>query len=448
MGDSELIVAIVALLISIIVGIATMSQLLAQIFSTAEGLHKCSTSLLDLWSKHPTTRTRRKWRWSEARFETKFVTPEICLGNSASAIPNETDDLPHKIRSQTWIPSLSIHGRKTRTKRKTESILGADFELDYVLFISAFADDAPDMVSWLSFLTFLRIEIDDAKTEIFSEEANNASNLRTTTLEAAQRPNIVPLELSWPRIRYHLHSWDFMPPNAPRPFAKSTIHEIAVLVRRTGMVWKTFDPKHGNMSAEGGAHVLTGTLEQGLGLVLEYRCLDDKRLARDGSNDVIRRRLKNALTQSQMTALDKASASTLGLDQPHARAKDEESQRSEETKVDQRDERDRKARRVGLWVKEMDKIIFGFIPVDSRLGLPDIPFAEISDCFHYLVMLSEEDPDICHELQKATTQNPRWAFNDLIYMTPPVLRLRHGDFAALSFKSWAEYRSIFWMDFS
>ncbi|KAL9065199.1 MAG: hypothetical protein Q9161_008398 [Pseudevernia consocians] len=310
------------------------------------------------------------------------------------------DNVSLKTRSQTWIPSLSIHRRNKRTRRKTESILDADFELDYVLFISTFADDAPDMVSWLSFLTFLRLEVDDAKTETFPDEAISASHSRTTALEQAQRPEIVPLELSWPRIKYHLHSWDFMPPNASKPFAKSTIHDIAVLVRRTGMVWKIFDPKHGNMSAEGGTHILTGTLVQGLGLVLEYRCLDDKRLARDGSTDVIRRRLKNALTQSQMTALDKASASTLGLDQPHARANDEESQRSEKSEADRRDERDRKAQRVGLWVKEMDKVFFGLIPVDSRLGLPDFPFAEVSDCFNVLVKLSEEDPDIRHDLTK------------------------------------------------
>ena len=288
MSDSELIVAVVALLISIIVGIVTMSQLLAQIFSTAEGLHKCSTSLRGLWSKDPTTRTRREWRWSEARFETKFVTPEICLGNSAVAIPDGTDDVSLKTRSQTWIPSLSIHRRNKRTKRKTESILNADFELDYVLwirsflwslFISTFANDAPDMISWLSFLTFLRLEIDDAKTETFPDEAISASYSRTTALEEAQRPEIVPLELSWPRIKYHVHSWDFMPPNAPKSFAKSIIHDIAVLVRRTGMVWKTFDSKHGNMSAEGGTHILIGTLVQGLGLVLEYRCLDDKRFS-------------------------------------------------------------------------------------------------------------------------------------------------------------------------
>ena len=130
-------------------------------------------------------------------------------------------------------------------------------------------------------------------------------------------------------------------------------------------------------------------------------------LARDGSTDVIRRRLKNALTQSQMTALDKASASTLGLDQPHARVNDEESQRLERSEVDQRDERDRKAQRVGLWVKEMDKVFFGLILVDLRLGFLDFPFAEMSDRFNVPVMLSEEDPDVHHELTKATTENQR-----------------------------------------
>ena len=440
MGTAELVVALVALVISLIAMTVTAFQLSAQIFSTAEGQRKCSESLLSLWSKDPTTRTHWKWRWSEARYETKFVTPEIYLSNSATPIPEDRGDNKVKKRNQLFPPFCSLRTREKKSNRKTESVLGADFRLDYVLFISAFADDAPDMVSWLRFLTFLRLGTRDASAKILPGGLDG-SRPSIERLGKAPGPKIFPLELSWPRIKYRVHSWDFMPPNAPKPLASITVHDIAVLVRRTGMAWKTFDPKNGNMSAEGGGHILTGTVVQGMGLVLEYRCLDDKRLARGVSTEIrtMRGLLKKSLTRSQMKALEITEANAL---EQHDFGNDEESQRSKNPDTEQRDERDRKAQRSRLWVKEMDKFIFGLIPGDSRLGLPDFPHAEDSDCFHVLVTLNEGNTNMRDQLMKETSWNWRWAFHDLLYICPPVLRVRHGGTQRLSFKGWSDHESI------
>lgn len=441
MGDADLIVAVVALVFSVIVGLVITSQLLAQIFSTAEGQRKCSSSLLGLWSKDPTTGTRRKWRWSEARFETKFVIPEIFLDKSASQ--DETDDALHKDRGQIWSRFGYTSRTKTSSKRKTMSVLGADFGLDFVLFICTFADDAPDMVSWLNFLAFVRLETRNAKIQTLPDEPSEKSNASTSSPGRAPEPQIDSLELSWPRIKYRLHSWDFMPPNAPKPFAKITVHDIAVLARRTGMVWKTFDLKNGNMSAEGGTHILTGTLIQGMGLVLEYRCLDEKWLARGVWTEInaIRRKPENTFTPFQNSNLDKASANALGRDQANSHNSDEESQEPGNSDDDPQDERDRKDQRVRLWVKAMDKFIFGLIPADPRLGLPDFPFADEEDCFHFLEPLF-------NDTIRTKIRNPRWPFNDLMYVAPPVLSMRHGEKTALRFKSKAECASIFSDDLS
>ena len=374
MGDADLIVAIVALIFSVIVGLVITSQLLAQIFSTAEGQRKCSSSLLGLWSKNPTTGTRRKWRWSEARFETKFVTPEILLDTSALPGQDESDDALHK---EIWSRFSYTSRTKMSSKRKTMSVLGADIELDVVLSICTSVDDAPDMVSWLNFLAFLRLETSEAKIQALPDEPSEKSNASTSPPGRAPEPQIDSLEYSWPRIKYHLHSWDFMPPNAPKPFATITVHDLAVIVKRTGMVWKTFDLKNGNVGAEGGTHILTGTLIQGMGLVLEYRCLDEKRLARGVLTEInaIRRKPENNLTRSQMRSLDKASAKAFGRDQANSHNSDEESQKLDVSNDDPQDERDRKDQRVRLWVQALDKFIFGLIPTDPRLGLPDFPFA-------------------------------------------------------------------------
>jgi hypothetical protein len=65
-------------------------------------------------------------------------------------------------------------------------------------------------------------------------------------------------------------SWDFMPTDVVRPMASSTVSDIAVMARRLGMVWKTFDPGSGSMRAEGNGHVITSTMVRSLGTVLQY----------------------------------------------------------------------------------------------------------------------------------------------------------------------------------
>ena len=445
MLSADLTIAIVALLISVIVGLVIGFQLRAQIYSTAEGQRKCSSSLLGLWSEDSTTATYRKLRWSQFRYEIKFVVPELCLGNPVSEIADKSDDVPNKSCSRIWNRFRSNPKTEKRIKRKTESILGADPDLDYVLFGSAVAEDAPDMVSWLSFLTFLRLEIQDPKMESSEDDHESAakppspqddheSASKSLSLQDDHKSasRLLPLEISSPRIKYRVHSWDFMPPDAPKPFAKITLHDIAVLVRRTGMIWKVFDPKYGNMSAEGGAHILTSTTIQGMGLVLEYRCLDDKQLAR-GSRTKIRDATKDrnhALSKSPWNALRK-KADALGLDPPHTPKTDEESRGSENLPADLPDERNRKARRHGPWVTAMDKLVFGLVPMDPRLDLPDMIFAESSDRPEALSKQGFGSTDVLKEMGKSLQKYP--LNNELMCMAPPVL-IRDGGKTEFSVK--------------
>ena len=428
MGDPEYIVVLVALIISIIALIVTALQLLAQIFLTAEGQRKCSESLLSVWSKDPTTKTRWKWRWSEARFELYFVIPEICLGTSASLILDEPKP-PEKNRSQFGDFCRTVVGARIIPERKAESILGADRGLDYVLFLSALAYNAPDTVSWLSFLTFLRLETGDINTETIIKKTFDPPLAHGVAAEETCKPSLAPLELSWPRVKYRVHSWDYMPPNAPKPFAKFTIHDIAVLVRHLGMVWKTFDPKNGDMSAEGGAHIITSSLIPGLGLVLEYRCLDDMSLATEASQRVslILKREPDSFSQSQRATLEKAQADALGLAPGDFQKSDDESQRASESGLEVRDDSGRRVQNNRIWFKEMDKFVFGLVPGDPRLGLPEYPFVEVADRLNaVLPKVDRDDSDLCEELSKDKKLDWQCSFNDLMAIVPPALEIGYG----------------------
>ena len=84
--NSENIVSVIALVVSLVAILIATSQLLAQIFATAEGTCKCSRAVIGHWS----TLTTRKWHWSEWRFETIFLSPEIRLGIPRASYPYKT----------------------------------------------------------------------------------------------------------------------------------------------------------------------------------------------------------------------------------------------------------------------------------------------------------------------------------------------------------------------
>ena len=67
----------IPLIISIVALILPSLDTLKVFFETAEGYRKCSEAVIGPWSKL----RRRRWSWSEFRFETHFVTPKIVLHN-------------------------------------------------------------------------------------------------------------------------------------------------------------------------------------------------------------------------------------------------------------------------------------------------------------------------------------------------------------------------------
>lgn len=82
---------------------------------------------------------------------------------------------------------------------------------------------------------------------------------------------------SFPMLYERRRSWDFTPPDVIRPFASTTLSDVAILARRMGKVWTEFKPAEGVLEAQSNDHVLSSTVVQGLGLMLSYRRLSSSR---------------------------------------------------------------------------------------------------------------------------------------------------------------------------
>lgn len=124
MGE-EVDIAIIALIVSLIALFVTVNQLLTQLFGSADGYRRCAESVIDVWH----VKRHRVWKWSEFRFETRYVTPQIWL-----ASPGEIQDYEDEYEGIFLINSPNLnddackeldrtvhqeyhHYRRSRTRR-------------------------------------------------------------------------------------------------------------------------------------------------------------------------------------------------------------------------------------------------------------------------------------------------------------------------------------------
>ncbi|RFU34311.1 hypothetical protein B7463_g1989, partial [Scytalidium lignicola] len=229
-------VSLTALLISLVALLATVGQLLQQYYATADGLRRCQPSVMGLWAR----RTKLRFRWTEFRFETIFVTPRIIYGPiriqdaeaeytkpGTSKVFCDLVDTPGSLSA-----SMTLPGWGSREARKYY--------------------DSDELVCWVPLLAQLHKQGRDA-VQYFPQSPDSVAN-----------------DTMIPTIQFIQKSWDFMPPDVTRPLASSTVCDVAIMARRLGMVWKSFDPGAGLMRAEGNGHVFTSTLVRSIGTILQY----------------------------------------------------------------------------------------------------------------------------------------------------------------------------------
>lgn len=465
MLDTSDITALVALVISLIALVVTATQLSAQLFSTAEGTRKCSKSVLGPWSnsRKPDTRTRWNWRWSEGRYETLYVAPELSLSSSFTWYPppgstnTKETGLVLKDSVKDTFDQLAQNVKRTRWKLIPDAVLGGDDDLDNLLFQEEYRRHGTDKVGWIDFLTFLRLEIDhQAEGEVVDG--------RKWTWNAAKRKEgprtMQNSQCSWPKIKYVQHSWDFVPPDCPKPLASSTVGDIAVLVRRTGMVWKEFKPGEGRMTAEGGSHVINSMEIRGLGIVLQYRCLDDTLNHNVRESRKQRETKKKSMnTTSQGNSQDTQEGGNLRKrlskqnPQELLQTKDEETgrddcddMRKEDVAINNRIKERFRGFLLGMRSEEdgegeeatdelnenvtrwspsksmnpnQDKMMFGLIPSDPALNIPDFPHVTPKECSDVLFDLIRDN-----EMRDFVEKYGRDDFNDLLYLAPEAFRQR------------------------
>jgi len=231
-------VAVVALVVALCALIVSLGQLLGQYFATADGYRRCQPSVMGPWAK----RTRLRWRWREFRLETMFTTPRILLTplpNDRSSIPfNNGDNQRNVVKEST-------------SENDMEHVTGSPESLYRTMAVTLDGEyRSNELACWVHFLGSLH---------------RNEWELKKYIPDLNRQGQLVG-----PAVRFHEMSWDFMPPEIVRPFAVTTVCDIAIMAHRLGMVWEVFDPETGIMRAEGNGHGLSSTFARGIGPILQY----------------------------------------------------------------------------------------------------------------------------------------------------------------------------------
>ncbi|KAL8800223.1 MAG: hypothetical protein Q9200_007316 [Gallowayella weberi] len=242
LASAALVVALAALAIA-------FTQLLGQLFATADGFRRCQRSVMGAWAQ----RTRLRWKWSEMRFETLFETPEIFLLAYKPSIDSTLKSVV-TVKEFNWVGSFpGATEFPTAGPRGTSSYYGVTDGLDSRLVNQNLGTGSHhEMACWLPLLHSIR-------------ENENQSHRSKTYQEATYNHT-----LRRPACRAIRRSWDFMAPELVKPLAMTYVGDIVIIVQRLGMKWQAFRPEEGEMRAEGNGHITYSTLVRSIGPILHY----------------------------------------------------------------------------------------------------------------------------------------------------------------------------------
>ncbi|KAG7039187.1 modin [Colletotrichum scovillei] len=253
-GGSDVVVAIVALVVSVVALFAATLQIMQAIFASAKGLPNCTEDVMGGWAKGTTKRPKFK----ELRLEVRFEAPIIFLA------PPNNQNKPEK--GEMW----SVEGtEKSCTKNR----------LEYAKIFpkpgpaSGTNDEKPskptekvhtvnnELATWVYLLIALeRMEKDSKKWE--------CKKLQGEWLPSSIIPDLPEPTLAV-KVQAKERSFDANP-SIKKPYATSTISHLVELAAILGLYWRVFDRDNNQYRAEGNGYSLTGSRVPDLGVVFVF----------------------------------------------------------------------------------------------------------------------------------------------------------------------------------
>lgn len=265
-------VSLVALIISVIALIGAILQLLQQYYSSAEGYSNCGEAVMGEWAL---TR-RRKFRYSELRFEVQFETPVIfmCPPSNKRGPLGQDRPLWHvegtgRSEADTKTPSVQTENqRKDRLKgsrRLNQDVHTADNErANWFILLQAMHAMERESLSWQEHS--LDEERNALGPKLSAELPDGVATWEQHTIVAALQPK--------------RKSYDTMPSSVKKPYATTTICHMVEMAAMLGLHWREFDRASHKYHAEGNGYLLTGDSVDDLGIMFHFQIYGQNKFGR------------------------------------------------------------------------------------------------------------------------------------------------------------------------
>ncbi|SCO76790.1 probable Modin [Fusarium oxysporum] len=263
-GNIELIIAIVALIISVLAFAVAILQALQQFFASATGFSYCSPEVIGKWSEF----CRRQMRWKEFRFEVQFDAPVIFVAKPENKKGPLGDD--DHITDET---------------RKIIRLDGSPGNFNYTSSIKEFDQEFAksrqqvvhtadnEKATWYAMLMAI------CRMEKESREWQEKKLAEWRKLNGP-RP---PLDTASPSEPAHANhsllvcmqrkrrTWDSMPEGLNKPYATTTISHLVEIAAMLGIYWRQFDLNYDQYRAQGNGFLLLGSYKDNLGITFSFQ---------------------------------------------------------------------------------------------------------------------------------------------------------------------------------
>ncbi|KAK2056980.1 hypothetical protein LY76DRAFT_121581 [Colletotrichum caudatum] len=264
-GDdrTELIVAAVALIISILAFIIAMLQALQQYYSSAKGYSSCTPKVVGDWAQF----THRRFRWYEFRFEVEFEVPVIFVAPPTN--PRGPLGL-HDDKEITYMTGTSDSYKKTFTwnQQQYDKI---DQSLRAGNSRQAIHTADNELANWLGLLMAIqRMERESRSWQDNEYFGHNNPQWEDQTPCHPHAPAAAFTHTLTVGMQRKKKSWDSMPENMKKPYATTTISHLVEIAGMLGVHWKEFNRNEDRYRAQGNGFSITGYDVDDLGIVFTF----------------------------------------------------------------------------------------------------------------------------------------------------------------------------------
>lgn len=303
----EVIIAWVALVVSVFALVITLFQTAQQCFASATGYASCQELVIGKWSKF----TRRRFRPLELRFEVEFQTPVIFVSPPSNIRgplgPHAKEYKPNPIRQGILRYLKSINPNLVRFQLPDEPKTVICHEITYLVGTPASYEASctlnqetfdqqvrnhemrdtlrgirtadNESATWLGLIMALqRMEKDSRDWQAAHHRQHHPhDHINRWQDETSHKPNpyrpndVSSLHTLTAGIQKKKKSWDIMPNDMKRPYATTTIGHMIEILAMLGIYWRVLNPEENRFRAQGNGFLVTGSNVDELGIVFTFQ---------------------------------------------------------------------------------------------------------------------------------------------------------------------------------